>query len=203
MLLCRLKQLSASKLACTHTLIAIIRSLYLKIRSNSENKASSKAERRGWEREKERGGGDGEKEGGHPTAGAWMKDEVRKGGAEGKEGNLCCIVMPQLPIWLFRHLFFLIGCSVSTPVDSAVFVFFPTTGLLLSERATAWQSWTHSGAHSSLGSAVTKKGLLMGFQQIWGGLNATISDHLGTVEMWGMFNCSAVISQIGGGCNME
>lgn len=31
--------------ACVHTLTAIIRSPYLKIRGNSENKASSKAER--------------------------------------------------------------------------------------------------------------------------------------------------------------
>lgn len=76
---------SASKLATRiHTLTAIIRSPYLKIRGNSENKASSKAQRgretgrevwSGWVRWKRRVG--------HPTRGMGKEEGAR--GERGKE----------------------------------------------------------------------------------------------------------------------
>jgi len=39
---------------------------------------------------------------------------------EREKGNLCCGLMPQLPIWFFRHLFILISRPVFSSVDSAV-----------------------------------------------------------------------------------
>lgn len=113
---------TASKLALVHTLTAIIRSRYLKIRGNSENKASSKAEREGETVGEELGGCDG-REGAH-------HQRKRKGVRERErgKGNLRCVEMPQLLIWLFRHLFILIGRSVLSSVDAVVPSLLPNNG---------------------------------------------------------------------------
>lgn len=52
----------------------------------------------------------------------------RNGGGRQGEGDLWCVVMPQLPICFFRHLFILIGHSVLSSVDSVVPSLLPNNG---------------------------------------------------------------------------
>lgn len=81
-------------------------------------------------------GGESDMEGGKGGVGGccWKRRGEHANGAKGmKEGerggrNLWCVMMPQLPIWFFRHLFTLIGRSVLSSVDSAVSSLPPNNG---------------------------------------------------------------------------
>lgn len=130
-----------------YTLSPIIRSPYLKIRGNSENKASSKA-KRGWETWKEGGAGWvwwKRRGGGHPSGGEGMNE-----GERGERGKEACDVLRR-PSWRFG--------SSATYLSWSVAPFYPLLtlrsprsslimGPLLAESATIWQSWTHLGAYS-------------------------------------------------------
>lgn len=156
----------------THTLTAIIRSPYLKIRGNSENKASSKAE---WGRETWKEGRE-EWAGVAGRGGESMPMEQREWRKERRGEGISDV------LWCPSCRF---GSS-ATYLPWSVALFYPLltvwflhshliTGLLLAESATVWQPWTHLGAYSHLSCTVAWGSRSWGSckTEVWGQVCAT------------------------------
>lgn len=153
---CRHSWFSASKVACTHILTAIIRSPFLKIRGKSENKASSKAVR-----ERERGGRRWVWwrlcEGTPQEKREWRNEQEEGGSKEEISAMLWCpsCQFGSSATYLSRSVALLSPqwtlCSPSSHL---------IMGLLLAEIATVWQSRAHSGASDTyfhLDTVVTRR----------------------------------------------
>lgn len=174
----------------TYTLRDIIRSPYLKIGGNSENKASSKAKwgetgRWGWE-----GGGLRWKtKGGHPTRGKG----VESGGKKISDVLRC-------PSCRFGSSATYLSWSVALcypPLTLRFSCSHLIMGLLLAEIATVWQSWAHSGAseaYSHLGSVVKRWSSSWDSSrtEVWGRVSGAASQDLVVIA------CSVGVTVWGG-----